>query len=210
MADPIAFIDLQAQRRRLGAPLEAAIKAAVEGGQWILGPQVAQFEKDIAAMGGRQACHRLRQRHRCAAPDPARLGHRSGRCGVRAGLHLRRHGRSGGAGRRLAGVRGCAARHLQHGSGQPGGRHRAGEEGRQAHAQGGDAGGSVRPAGRLSRAGADRPRAKASSCSATPPRALAVCWTASAPGAIGDAAATSFFPGQAAGLLRRRRRLLHQ
>ena len=52
MADPIAFIDLQAQRRRLGAPLEAAIKAAVEGGQWILGPQVAQFEKDIAAWTG--------------------------------------------------------------------------------------------------------------------------------------------------------------
>ena len=52
MADTIAFIDLQAQRRRLGAPLEAAIKAAVEGGQWILGPQVAQFEKDIAQWAG--------------------------------------------------------------------------------------------------------------------------------------------------------------
>src|SRR5579863_2866523 len=52
VADPIAFIDLQAQRRRLGAPLEAAIKAAVEGGQWILGPQVAQFEKDIAVWAG--------------------------------------------------------------------------------------------------------------------------------------------------------------
>src|SRR6202789_1907722 len=52
MADAIPFIDLQAQRRRLGAPLEAAIKAAVEGGQWILGPQVAQFEKDIAAWAG--------------------------------------------------------------------------------------------------------------------------------------------------------------
>jgi dTDP-4-amino-4,6-dideoxygalactose transaminase len=52
LADAIAFIDLQAQRRRLGAPLEAAIKAAVEGGQWILGPQVAQFEKDIAAWAG--------------------------------------------------------------------------------------------------------------------------------------------------------------
>lgn len=49
---PIPFIDLQAQRRRLGAPLDAAIKAAVEGGQWILGPQVAQFEKDVAAWAG--------------------------------------------------------------------------------------------------------------------------------------------------------------
>ena len=52
MADPIAFIDLQAQRRRLGEPLNRAIQAAVEGGQWILGPQVAQFEKDIAAWAG--------------------------------------------------------------------------------------------------------------------------------------------------------------
>ena len=52
MADPIAFIDLQAQRRRLGQRLEAAIKGAVEGGQWILGPQVAQLEKDLAAWAG--------------------------------------------------------------------------------------------------------------------------------------------------------------
>jgi len=52
VSQPIAFIDLQAQRRRLGAPLEAAIRAAVEGGQWILGPQVAQFEQDIAQWAG--------------------------------------------------------------------------------------------------------------------------------------------------------------
>jgi dTDP-4-amino-4,6-dideoxygalactose transaminase len=52
LSQPIAFIDLQAQRRRLGAPLNAAIAAAVEGGQWILGPQVAQFEKDIAKWAG--------------------------------------------------------------------------------------------------------------------------------------------------------------
>jgi dTDP-4-amino-4,6-dideoxygalactose transaminase len=52
LTQPIAFIDLQAQRRRLGAPLNAAIAAAVEGGQWILGPQVVQFEKDIAAWAG--------------------------------------------------------------------------------------------------------------------------------------------------------------
>jgi dTDP-4-amino-4,6-dideoxygalactose transaminase len=52
VSQPIAFIDLQAQRRRLGGPLDAAIKVAVEGGQWILGPQVTQFEKDIAAWTG--------------------------------------------------------------------------------------------------------------------------------------------------------------
>lgn len=52
MAASIPFIDLQAQRRRLGAPLEDAIRAAVEEGQWILGPQVAQFEQDLAAWAG--------------------------------------------------------------------------------------------------------------------------------------------------------------
>jgi dTDP-4-amino-4,6-dideoxygalactose transaminase len=52
LSDPIPFIDLQAQRRRLGEPLNAAIRAAVEGGQWILGPQVAQLEKDLAAWAG--------------------------------------------------------------------------------------------------------------------------------------------------------------
>ena len=52
MADPIPFIDLQAQRRRLGEPLNKAIAAAVEGGAWIMGPQVATFEKQLAEFAG--------------------------------------------------------------------------------------------------------------------------------------------------------------
>ena len=52
MNQPIAFNDLQAQRRQLGEPLVKAIQTAVEGGQWILGPQVAQFEKDLAQWAG--------------------------------------------------------------------------------------------------------------------------------------------------------------
>jgi dTDP-4-amino-4,6-dideoxygalactose transaminase len=50
--DPIAFIDLQAQRKRLGEPLARAIAEAVEGGQWILGPQVAALEQQLAAFAG--------------------------------------------------------------------------------------------------------------------------------------------------------------
>jgi dTDP-4-amino-4,6-dideoxygalactose transaminase len=49
---PIAFIDLQEQRRRLGAPLNQAIMNAVEGGQWVMGPQVAEFEKRLAEFAG--------------------------------------------------------------------------------------------------------------------------------------------------------------
>jgi dTDP-4-amino-4,6-dideoxygalactose transaminase len=52
LSDPIAFIDLQAQRRRLGEPLVKAINAAVEGGQWILGPQVGELEKRLAEFAG--------------------------------------------------------------------------------------------------------------------------------------------------------------
>ncbi|HEY5238204.1 MAG TPA: DegT/DnrJ/EryC1/StrS aminotransferase family protein [Rhizomicrobium sp.] len=48
----IQFIDLQAQRRRLGEKLNRAITEAVEGGQWILGPQVAELEKRLAEFAG--------------------------------------------------------------------------------------------------------------------------------------------------------------
>ncbi|HEY6577866.1 MAG TPA: DegT/DnrJ/EryC1/StrS aminotransferase family protein [Rhizomicrobium sp.] len=48
----IPFIDLQAQRRRLGAPLDRAIAAAVEGGQWIMGPQVRALEEQLAEFAG--------------------------------------------------------------------------------------------------------------------------------------------------------------
>jgi dTDP-4-amino-4,6-dideoxygalactose transaminase len=48
----IAFIDLQEQRKRLGEPLNRAIMKAVEGGQWVMGPQVAEFEKQLADFAG--------------------------------------------------------------------------------------------------------------------------------------------------------------
>ncbi len=48
----IPFIDLQAQRKRLGASLERAVLEAVEGGQWIMGPQVRIFEEQLAKYAG--------------------------------------------------------------------------------------------------------------------------------------------------------------
>ncbi|QQQ17481.1 DegT/DnrJ/EryC1/StrS aminotransferase family protein [Brevundimonas vitis] len=53
----IAFIDLQAQRLRLNGAIEAAVQDAVTGGAWVMGPQVRQFEADLAAFG--QAKHAL-------------------------------------------------------------------------------------------------------------------------------------------------------
>ncbi len=50
--DTIPFIDLQAQRKRLGRAMEKAILAAVEGGQWILGPQVSELEQRLARFAG--------------------------------------------------------------------------------------------------------------------------------------------------------------
>src|SRR5882672_1079068 len=52
MPESIPFIDLKAQRKRLGATLTRAIAEAVDGGQWILGPQVAALEQSLAAFAG--------------------------------------------------------------------------------------------------------------------------------------------------------------
>ncbi len=56
MSTSIAFIDLLAQRRRLGDDLTRAISAAVEGGQWVLGPQVTELESQLAAFAGVKHC----------------------------------------------------------------------------------------------------------------------------------------------------------
>ena len=51
------FIDLQAQRLRLAGKIEAAVMAAVEGGAYVMGPQVREFEGMLADFG--QAKHAL-------------------------------------------------------------------------------------------------------------------------------------------------------
>lgn len=47
----IPFIDLQAQRQRLGQPLEDAILKVVRSGAYVMGPEIAQFEAELAAFG---------------------------------------------------------------------------------------------------------------------------------------------------------------
>ncbi|MEI9804975.1 MAG: DegT/DnrJ/EryC1/StrS family aminotransferase [Pseudolabrys sp.] len=49
---PIPFIDLGAQRRRLGPAVDAAVTRVLNHGQYILGPEVQAFEADLAAFCG--------------------------------------------------------------------------------------------------------------------------------------------------------------
>jgi len=53
----IAFIDLKAQRLRIKDRMDAAIAAVVDSGAYIMGPQVAEFEKRLSAFSG--AAHTL-------------------------------------------------------------------------------------------------------------------------------------------------------
>lgn len=45
----IPFIDLQAQRKRLGQPLEDAILKVVRSGAYIMGPEIGEFERQLGA-----------------------------------------------------------------------------------------------------------------------------------------------------------------
>jgi dTDP-4-amino-4,6-dideoxygalactose transaminase len=49
---PLAFIDLQAQRRRLGLRLEQAMARVMAHGAFIMGPEVAEIERRLAAFCG--------------------------------------------------------------------------------------------------------------------------------------------------------------
>jgi dTDP-4-amino-4,6-dideoxygalactose transaminase len=52
MSDSIAFIDLAAQRRRIGSLMDEAILRVVNHGGYIMGPEVKQFESDLSAFCG--------------------------------------------------------------------------------------------------------------------------------------------------------------
>ena len=50
--EPIEFIDLKAQRRRLGGKLDAALLTVIDEGHFIQGPQVAALERALEAFCG--------------------------------------------------------------------------------------------------------------------------------------------------------------
>src|SRR5919199_417186 len=49
---PIEFIDLGAQRQRIGARLDEAVLRVVDHGKYIMGPEVAELERQLAAFCG--------------------------------------------------------------------------------------------------------------------------------------------------------------
>lgn len=51
-SEPVAFIDISAQRRRLGAKIDDAVARVLTHCQFINGPEVAQLEADLAAFCG--------------------------------------------------------------------------------------------------------------------------------------------------------------
>lgn len=52
----IEFIDLGAQRRRIGARMDEAILRVVDHGKYIMGPEVAELERKLAAFCGAKHC----------------------------------------------------------------------------------------------------------------------------------------------------------
>lgn len=48
----LPFIDLQAQRRRIETEINTAIQSVVESGRYVLGPEVGELEKQLAAWCG--------------------------------------------------------------------------------------------------------------------------------------------------------------
>jgi dTDP-4-amino-4,6-dideoxygalactose transaminase len=50
--NPIQFIDLKAQQERIRPQIEAAINRVLDHGLYIMGPEVAELEKQLAAFCG--------------------------------------------------------------------------------------------------------------------------------------------------------------
>ncbi len=49
---PIAFIDLAAQRARIGKRIDDAVQAVLSSCRFINGPQVSELEEKLAAFAG--------------------------------------------------------------------------------------------------------------------------------------------------------------
>jgi hypothetical protein len=143
------FIDLGAQRARIRDRLQKAIDRVVDDGRYILGPQVAEFEKQLAAYVGARhvvACANgtdallLPLLASGIGPGDAVFVPSFTFAATAEVVALRQGG---------AGLRRRRRRHLQHRHRQPRGRHRDGEGGGPPHAPRDHSRRSVRAGGRL-------------------------------------------------------------
>lgn len=50
--EPLPFIDLQAQRKRIGDRIDEAVSRVLAAGQYVLGPEVKEFETTLAQFAG--------------------------------------------------------------------------------------------------------------------------------------------------------------
>ena len=56
MTDPVAFLDLKAQQRRIEPALRARLEAVLAHCQFVLGPEVTELEQRLAAYAGAEHC----------------------------------------------------------------------------------------------------------------------------------------------------------
>ncbi len=56
MTEPVTFLDLKAQQRRIGPALRARLEAVLAHCQFVLGPEVAELEARLAAYAGAAHC----------------------------------------------------------------------------------------------------------------------------------------------------------
>ena len=92
-------------RAHLRERLLAAVADVLDSGRFILGPEVAAFEREAAVYVGRRPRRRRRERHRRPRAGAARARRGARRRGHLPGLHLLRHARGDRGRRRDAGLR---------------------------------------------------------------------------------------------------------
>ena len=195
---PIPFIDVAAQRRRLGDAIDDAVARVLDHCQFILGPEVRALEQALAAFCG------ARHAVSCASGTDA------------LALVLMAKGIGPGDAVICPSFTFCATAEMvvllgatpvfadvdeatfNIVAGERRARDRDREEGR-AHAAHDHAGRSVRAAGRASTRSTRSPRTRSCSCSTTPPRASARRSATASSARSTDATTTSFFPAKPLG-----------
>ena len=201
----IPFIDLKAQYALVEDEVRKGIDAVLEHGAYIMGPEIVEIENRLSSYSA------VRHGVACAsgtgrpAHGPDGPGGRSRRRRVHLPVHLHGHGRGHRPARGHPGVRGRGPGHLQHRPGRPAAHDRR-DQGHPVgpDPQGRHCGGHLRPARRLRPHRASGPQQRP-----VPDRGCGPVLRGQLQGQAGLLPGRHglhlVLPGQAAGLLRRRR-----